>query len=109
MGHPVFEKKNIYLLCKGRPEEKEKEENIRRSKLLLCRGEENRKTKMRTIFGKEKYTIPEEEKNGEEKGGKYLEKENISCGEEEKRRGKIFGEGKLLRTGWDRTDEHLRH
>ena len=34
------------------------------------------------------------EKNGEGKGGKHLEKKNVICEVEEKRRRKIFGEGK---------------
>ena len=51
----------------------------------------------------EKEYFAEERKNGEGKGGKYLEKEKISFAEEKKRRRrkkrKIFGEGKNVLCG----------
>ena len=48
---------------------------------------------------KERYIFSEERRNGEGKGGKYLEKETYVYGGEEKQRMKrreIFGEGKSL-------------
>ena len=79
-GGKDVKKRNIYLLCRGRPEEKRR--------------------KRRKIFGEEKYIFCK----GEEKHGKG---DFFSRGEE-KRRGKIFGEGKLLQTGRDgRTSKAL--
>ena len=57
--------------------EKEKEGNKWR-KVFFCFGS-RRKTEMEKdkIFGDRKYFFLEEKKNGEGKGGKYLENENI--------------------------------
>ena len=79
---------------------KEKEENIWKSKIFCCCGEERQRKKRRKIFGeghflqRRKTKTEKEEKNleteniffaeqktdGERKGGKYLEKENILLG-----------------------------
>ena len=57
------------------------------------------------IFGEGKYIcFAEETKNEEGKGGKDLEKENISYSETKKREGSIIEKEELLRNGW--IDEH---
>ena len=67
---------------------------------FFCFGS-RRKTEMEKdkIFGDRKYFFLEEKKNGEGKGGKYLEKENIFFQVRRKRR-KIFGEGNYLVSRW---------
>ena len=45
--------------------------------ILVCRGEEDERRKMRKIFWEGKSSCTEEKKNGEEKEGKKLEEENI--------------------------------
>ena len=52
-------------------------------------GEKERRRKMRKYLEKENNWSPEEKKNEEGKGGKYLENDDIE-------RRKIFGEGKHL-------------
>ena len=60
--------------------EKEKEGNIYRKRLFLCRGEEKLRRERRKIFGEGKYFVC----TGEEWGGKYLS--ICLCGREEERK-----------------------
>ena len=75
--------------------EKEKEGNKWR-KVFFCFGS-RRKTEMEKdkIFGDRKYFFLEEKKNGEGKGGKYLEKENI-CSVEAKKNSREGKGGEYL-------------
>ena len=59
-------KKNRYLM-----------ENIWRREIYFYGGDEERKRKRRNIIGERKYFFAEEKKNGEGKGGKFWENENI--------------------------------
>ena len=68
--------------------EKDIEENIWRMEIFFCEGEDKRRKKRRQICEERKHFFANGEENGEGKGGKYLEKENIVCGGEENQRRK---------------------
>ena len=85
--------------------------NRRYGKIVFYIPEKGMRRKGRKIFAEGKYILMEEKKNGEGKGGKYLERENIFFGGEgkggkylekeniffeQKESKKIFGEGKCF-------------
>ena len=47
-------------------------------KYIFCGGKEKQRRKRRKMFGEGKYFFGKEKKNGEGKGGKYLEKEKMT-------------------------------
>ena len=58
--------------------------NRRYGKIVFYIPEKGMRRKGRKIFAEGKYILMEEKKNGEGKGGKYLERENIFFGGEGK-------------------------